>query len=79
LYEKPGANVTHVAVESIFCSRIIYVKSAAVPPPKECPTICQQNAGELQCIGLETIFGFSHNGFKEKVKSRIENGLHNVP
>lgn len=37
---KPGANVTQVVVDSSFCSRNIYVRSAAVPPPKECPTIC---------------------------------------
>lgn len=38
--DQPGANVTQVAVDNSFCSRITYVKSAAVPPPKECPTIC---------------------------------------
>ena len=38
---KPGAKVTQIVVENSFCSRSIYVRSAAVPPPKECPTICQ--------------------------------------
>lgn len=37
--EKPGANVTQVAVENSLSSRKAYVKSAAVPPPKEWPTI----------------------------------------
>jgi len=35
----PGANVTHVLEENSFCSLRIYVNSAAVPPPSECPTI----------------------------------------
>jgi hypothetical protein len=35
----PGANVTQVLEENSFCSLRIYVNSAAVPPPSECPTI----------------------------------------
>lgn len=38
----PGAKATQVADDNSFCSRITYVKSAAVPPPKECPTICHK-------------------------------------
>lgn len=37
--DKPGANVTHVVTDSSFLSLNIYVRSAAVPPPNECPTI----------------------------------------
>jgi len=36
----PGANVTQVLEDNSFCSLRIYVNSAAVPPPSECPTIC---------------------------------------
>lgn len=35
----PGAKVTQVIEDNSFCSRRIYVRSAAVPPPSEWPTI----------------------------------------
>lgn len=44
---KPAANVTQVAVDISFLSRSTYVKSAAVPPPKECPTICKKPRKEI--------------------------------
>lgn len=44
---KPGPNETQVVVDNSFCSRSMYVRSAAVPPPKECPTICQNPKGYL--------------------------------
>lgn len=44
---KPGANVTQVVVDNSFCSRNTYVNSAAVPPPKECPTICGDPKEEI--------------------------------
>lgn len=37
----PGANATQVAVDNSCRSRKIYVKRAAVPPPRECPMICR--------------------------------------
>lgn len=36
---KPGAKATQQAVENSFRSRNTKVRSAAVPPPNECPTI----------------------------------------
>jgi hypothetical protein len=44
----PGANVTQVLEENSFCSLRIYVKSAAVPPPSECPTTYEKI--EMTCI-----------------------------
>lgn len=35
----PGANATQVVEKNSLCSRKMYVSSAAVPPPNECPTI----------------------------------------
>lgn len=48
---KPGANVTQVVVDNSFRSRNIYVKSAAVPPPKECPTTCRKLEEEINKHG----------------------------
>lgn len=45
----PGANAVQVLEKNSFRSRRIYVKSAAVPPPNECPTILKSQESIILC------------------------------